>query len=137
MSHDQRTKVSLRLAIETGRLHRASGLFLILAESLFLVICMVRTRSQRKRDADAENAIRINGLPALPRPLVDVDEFYVLLSPEHVRLHGHAPFSFPPVVEEALARLPAASSSCHLARVEVHLRGSVLVYEVRQCAPEA
>ena len=99
---------------------------------------MVRTRSQRQNDADDQNNLRVNDMPYYDPPVIDIDEFYIPLTPDQVREHGYTVVNLanlPEAVREHLEHLQAASTVVAIGRITPRPDGgAVLIIRVTQFA---
>ena len=102
---------------------------------------MVRTRSQRQNDADNQNNLRVNDMPYYDPPVIDIDEFYIPLTPDQVREHGYTEANLanlenlPEAVREHLEHLPPASTVVAIDRIAPRPDGgAVLLIQVTQFA---
>jgi len=96
---------------------------------------MVRTRSQRQNDADDQNNLRVNDVPYYDPPVIDIDEFYIPLTPDQVREHGYTVVNLPEAVREHLEHLPGASTVVAIDRIAPRPDGgAVLIIRVTQFA---
>ena len=98
---------------------------------------MVRTRRQRQEEVEALNRFWEDDASAGPRPIADVDEFYIALG------HGEYPCPIPegdpvipPLVREALSRLPA-DTEVVIDRYEIGQNGATAVIKVTQYQQDA
>ena len=91
---------------------------------------MVRTRSQRQNDADDQNNLRVNDMPYYDPPVIDIDEFYIPLTPDQVREHGYTVVNLvnlPEAVREHLEHLPAASTVVAIDRIAPRPDGGAVI----------